>query len=143
MKEWQSRPLEPVYPFVWLDCMHYKVKDEGKVDPSANPGMRSVARAVYNILALTREGRKDLIGMYVSESEGARLWLQVLTDLKNRGLQDILIACIDNLKGFAGPADQIVHLRSAISSVFPQTQVQSCVIHCPKINNVKVRSVIP
>ena len=61
VKEWQSRPLEPVYPFVWLDCMHYKVKDEGKV----------VARAVYNILALNREGRKDLIGMYVSESEGA------------------------------------------------------------------------
>ena len=109
VKEWQSRPLEPVYPFVWLDCMHYKVKDEGKV----------VARAVYNILALNREGRKDLIGMYVSENEGARFWLQVLTDLKNRGLQDILIACIDNLKGFA----------EAITSVFPQTQVQSCVIH--------------
>ena len=109
VKEWQSRPLEPVYPFVWLDCMHYKVKDEGKV----------VARAVYNILALNREGRKDLIGMYVSESEGARFWLQVLTDLKNRGLHDILIACIDNLKGFA----------EAIGSVFPQTQVQSCVIH--------------
>jgi transposase-like protein len=89
--------------------MHYKVKDEGKV----------VARAVYNILALNREGRKDLIGMYVSESEGARFWLQVLTDLKNRGLQDILIACIDNLKGFA----------EAIASIFPQTQVQSCVIH--------------
>jgi transposase-like protein len=81
--------------------------------------MRSVARAVYNILALNREGRKDLIGMYVSESEGARFWLQVLTDLKNRGLQDILIACIDNLKGFA----------EAIASIFPQTQVQSCVIH--------------
>ncbi len=74
VKEWQSRPLEPVYPFVWLDCMHYKVKDEGKV----------VARALYNILALNREGRKELIGMYVSESEGARFWLQVLTDLRNR-----------------------------------------------------------
>ncbi len=102
-------PLEPVYPFVWLDCMHYKVKDEGKV----------VARAVYNILALNREGRKDLIGMYVSESEGARFWLHVLTDLRNRGLEDILIACIDNLKGFP----------EAINSIFPQTQVQSCVIH--------------
>lgn len=109
VKEWQSRPLEPVYPFVWLDCMHYKVKDEGKV----------VARAVYNILALNREGRKDLIGMYVSQSEGARFWLQVLTDLRNRGLEDILIACIDNLKGF----------WEAINSIFPQTQVQSCVIH--------------
>jgi transposase-like protein len=119
VKEWQSRPLEPVYPFVWLDCMHYKVKDEGKV----------VWRAVYNILALTREGHKDLIGMYICESEGARFWLQVLTDLRNRGLEDILIACIDNLKGFAGPADQIVHLRSAIRSTFPLTQVQSCVIH--------------
>ncbi len=74
VKEWQSRPLEPVYPFVWLDYMHYKVKDEGKV----------VARALYNILALNREGRKELIGMYVSESEGARFWLQVLTDLRNR-----------------------------------------------------------
>jgi transposase-like protein len=81
--------------------MHYKVKDEGKV----------VARAVYNILALNREGRKDLIGMYVSESEGARFWLQVLTDVKNRGMEDILIACIDNLKGFS----------EAINSIFPQT----------------------
>ncbi len=109
VKELQSRPLEPVYPFVWLDCMHYKVKEDGKV----------VSRAVYNILALTGEGHKDLIGMYVSESEGARFWLQVLTDLKNRDLEDILIACIDNLKGFA----------EAIRSTFPQTQVQSCVIH--------------
>ncbi len=99
--------------------MHYKVNEDGKV----------VSRAVYNMLALTREGHKDLMGMYVSESEGARFWLQVLTDLKNRGLEDILIACIDNLKGFAGPADQIVHLRSAIRSTFPLTQVQSWVIH--------------
>lgn len=78
-----------------------------------------MSRAVYNILALTRQGHKDLIGMYISESEGARFWLQVLTDLKNGGLEDILIACIDNLQGFA----------EAIRSTFPLTQVQRCVIH--------------
>ncbi len=109
VKAWQNRSLCSVYPIVFMDAMHYKVKEEGKI----------VSRAVYNILAITCEGKKELIGMYLSENEGARFWLQVLTDLKNRGLEDILIACIDNLKGFS----------EAITSIFPQTQVQTCVVH--------------
>lgn len=109
VKEWQNRPLEAVYPIVWLDAMHYKVRDGGKV----------VSRAVYNILAINVEGHKDLIGMYISESEGANFWLSVLTDIKSRGVKDILIACTDNLTGFS----------EAILSVYPQAEVQTCVIH--------------
>jgi putative transposase len=109
VKEWQSRPLEELYCILWLDAMHYKVKEQGKVK----------ARAVYNILGINREGRKELIGVYVSENEGANFWLSVLTDLHNRGLKDILIACIDNLQGF----------EQAIVSIFPKTEVQSCVVH--------------
>jgi putative transposase len=109
VKEWQNRPLDEVYPIVWLDAMHYKVRDGGKV----------VSRAVYNILAINKEGRKELIGMYISESEGANFWLSILTDLKNRGVNDVLIACTDNLKGFS----------EAILSVFPETEIQKCVIH--------------
>ena len=109
VKAWQCRPLESLYTIVWLDAMHYKVRDEGRV----------VSRAVYNVLAINREGRKELIGMYVSESEGANFWLSVLTDLKARGVQDILIACIDNLNGFA----------EAIASTFPQVEIQSCIVH--------------
>ena len=109
IKEWQARPLDDVYPIAWLDAMHYKVRDGGKV----------VGRAVYNILAINNEGRKELLGMYISESEGANFWLSVLTDLKSRGVQDILIACTDNLKGFS----------EAILSIFPKTEIQKCVIH--------------
>jgi transposase-like protein len=109
IKEWQARPLDDVYCIVWLDAMHYKVKDEGRI----------VARAVYHILGINKEGRKDLLGMYVSESEGANFWLGVLSDLRNRGVEDILIACIDNLNGFA----------EAIQSTFPRVEVQSCVVH--------------
>ncbi len=109
VKEWQCRPLESMYTIVWLDAMHYKVKDGGKV----------ASRAVYNVLAITAQGKKELIGMYVSESEGANFWLGVLTDLKARGLEDILIACIDNLNGFA----------EAIATVFPKVEIQSCIVH--------------
>jgi transposase-like protein len=109
IKEWQARPLEDVYCIVWLDAMHYKVKDEGRI----------VSRAVYHILGINKEGRKDLLGMYVSESEGANFWLSVLSDLRNRGVADILIACIDNLNGFA----------EAIQSTFPKVEVQSCIVH--------------
>ena len=80
-----------VYPIVWFDAMHYKFRDGGKV----------VSRAVYNILAINEEGKKGLIGMYISESEGANFWLSVLTDLKSRGVNDILIACTDNLTDFS------------------------------------------
>ena len=109
IKEWQGRPLDELYPIVWMDAIHYKVKDQGKVK----------SRAVYNILGINLEGRKDLLGVYVSENEGANFWLSVLTDLNNRGVKDILIACIDNLNGF----------EQAIRSLFPKTEVQSCVVH--------------
>lgn len=109
IQEWRSRPLERVYPFVWLDAIHYKVRHEGRV----------ITRAVYCIIGLNQEGYKELLGMYIGENEGAKFWLQVLTDLQNRGLEDIFIACIDNLQGFA----------DAIESIFPQTEVQLCVVH--------------
>jgi transposase-like protein len=109
LKAWQSRPLEPVYCILWLDAMHYKVRDNGKV----------VSRAVYNILGINSSGEKEILGMYVSESEGASFWLQVLTDLQNRGMKDALIACIDNLSGFS----------EAIESIYPNVEVQSCIVH--------------
>jgi putative transposase len=109
VKEWQSRSLERLYTIVWMDAMHYKVKEDHRV----------VSRAVYNVLGIDRHGHKELLGMYVSESEGANFWMGVLTDLQNRGVEDILIACIDNLKGFA----------EAIEAVFPKTDVQTCVVH--------------
>jgi transposase-like protein len=99
VEAWQSRPLDAVYPIAWLDAIHYKVRDEGKV----------ASRAIYNVLAINKEGKKELIGMYVSESAGAKFWLSVLTDLKSRGVKDILIACTDNLSGFS----------EAILSIFP------------------------
>jgi transposase-like protein len=109
VKEWQNRPMESLYCIVWLDAMYYKVKEEGRV----------VNRCVYNVLGINPEGRKELLGMYISESEGANFWLGVLNHLQQRGVLDILIVCIDNLKGFA----------EAIATVYPQTEVQTCVIH--------------
>jgi transposase-like protein len=109
IKAWQSRPLESMYCIVWLDAMHYKVRFDGKVQH----------KALYNILGINKEGHKEVLGMYLSESEGANFWLQVLTDLQQRGLNDVLIACTDNLKGFS----------EAILSIFPKTQIQKCVIH--------------
>jgi len=109
VKEWQSRPLEDLYTIVWLDAMHYKVKEDH----------RMISHAVYNIIGIDRHGYKALLGMYVSQSEGANFWLSVLTDLQNRGVKDILIACIDNLNGF--PA--------AIGTVFPKAEIQTCVVH--------------
>ena len=110
IQSWKNRPLDRVYPIVWLDAVHYKVMDEKN---------RPVTRAIYNVLALNSEGRKELLGMYISRSEGANFWLGVLTDLQNRGVQDILIACVDGLKGFP----------DAIASVFPETTVQLCIVH--------------
>ncbi len=115
VQEWKNRPLEAVYPFVWLDAIHYKVRQDGRV----------VNKAVYCIIGVNQEGLKDLLGMYVGENEGAKHWLAVLTDLKNRGVEDIFIACIDNLNGFA----------EAIESIFPQTEVQLCIVH--QIRNSK------
>lgn len=109
LKEWQSRPLDDVYCIVWMDAMFYKVREEGRI----------VTRCLYNILGINIEGKKEILGMYVSQSEGANFWLSVLTDLKNRGLEDMLICCIDNLKGFS----------EAIQTIFPRTEIQSCIVH--------------
>ena len=109
VREWQSRPLERVYPFIWLDAIHYNIKEDGVY----------VHKAVYTVLGLDLTGKKDVLGLYISESEGASFWLSVLTDLKNRGIEDILITAIDGLKGFP----------EAIKSIFPKTEVQLCVIH--------------
>lgn len=109
IQEWKSRPLESVYPFVWLDAIHYKIRHEGKV----------VSKAVYCIIGLNQEGFKELLGLYLGDAEGSKFWLQVLTDLQNRGVEDIFIACIDNLSGFA----------DAIESIFPNTEVQLCIVH--------------
>lgn len=109
LKEWQQRPLEALYPFVWLDAIHYKIKEDG----------RYVSKAIYTILGLNIEGKKELLGLYLSESEGANYWLSVLTDLHNRGVKDILIACVDGLTGFP----------EAIASIYPETEVQQCIIH--------------
>lgn len=109
IQQWQGRRLEAVYSIIWLDAMHFKVRENGQV----------VSKAVYIILGYTMEGQKDLLGMYISERESARFWLNVLTDLQNRGLQDILIACMDNLKGFT----------EAVESLFPQADIQLCIIH--------------
>jgi putative transposase len=110
IKLWQAHELEDVYTIVWLDAMYYKVKDQsGHV----------VTRCLYNVLGINLEGRKHLLGMYVSESEGAKFWLSVLTDMQQRGLKDILIACIDNLGGF----------EEAIASIYPRTEVQSYIVH--------------
>ncbi len=117
LQSWKSRMLEPVYPIVWLDAIHYKVMDDKN---------RPVSRAIYNVLGINRDGYKELLGMYISKSEGANFWLSVLTDLQNRGVNDILIACIDNLKGFA----------EAINSIYPQTVIQSCIVHQVR-NSVK------
>ena len=116
IQEWRNRPLETVYPFVWLDAIHYKVSHEGRV----------ISRAVYCVIGLNQEGYKELLGMYIGVNEGARFWLQVHTDLHNRGVEDIFIACIDNLSGFA----------DAIQSIFPDSEVQSCVVHQVR-NSVK------
>ena len=110
INSWKSRMLDPVYTICWLDAIHYKVKDENG---------RAVTRAIYNILGINKEGRKELLGMYVSKSEGANFWLEVLTDLQNRGVKDMLICRIDGLKGFP----------DAIQSVFPESSVQLCIVH--------------
>jgi transposase-like protein len=109
VKEWQARPLEAIYPFVWLDAIHYKIKDGGKY----------ISKAVYTILGVRLDGKKEVLGLYLSENEGANFWLSVLTDLQARGVEDILIASVDGLKGFP----------EAINAIFPQTEVQLCIVH--------------
>ncbi len=107
--EWRSRPLDSVWPIIFLDAMFFKVKQDNKVN----------TRVLYNIMGINQEGRKEILGFYTCESEGAHFWLGVLNDLKTRGVDDILIACIDGLKGFP----------EAINTAFPKTEVQLCVVH--------------
>ena len=109
VRAWQSRPLDPLYPIVYLDALMVKMRDNGVVQN----------RAVYVALGVTREGRKEVLGLWSSANEGAKFWLQVLTELKNRGLQGIFIACVDGLKGFP----------QAIETVYPQATVQFCIVH--------------
>lgn len=109
IKEWQNRILENVYPVMWLDAIHFKVRHEGVVKD----------RAIYSVLGVSTEGQKEVIGIYFGENEGAAFWRGVLTDLKLRGVQDICIACIDNLTGFG----------DAIEDIFPKTDVQLCLVH--------------
>ena len=106
---WQNRPLEEVYPIIYLDAVRVKVRHNGSV----------INKAVYLAIGVTLDGQKDVLGMWVAETEGAKFWLQVVTELKNRGVKDVFIACVDGLKGFP----------EAIEAVFPQTQVQLCLVH--------------
>jgi transposase-like protein len=109
IKEWQERPLQEVYAVVYMDAIHYHVRSEGRI----------VKRAVYIALGIDLEGKKDVIGMYVGENEGAKFWLSIINGLKNRGIQDILIACVDGLNGFP----------QAIEAVYPEAEIQQCIIH--------------
>jgi putative transposase len=109
VKGWQSRPLEPIYAIVYLDALYVKMRHEGRVEN----------RAVYVAIGVDLDGRKDVLGLWTSGNEGAKFWLSVLTELRNRGVKDVLIACIDGLKGFP----------QAIESVFPETRIQLCIVH--------------
>lgn len=107
--EWQSRPLDDVYPIVYLDCIVVKVRQDKRV----------INKAIYLALGVNMDGHKELLGLWISENEGAKFWLRVLTELQNRGVKDILIACVDGLKGFP----------DAINAVYPNTQIQLCIVH--------------
>jgi len=109
IREWQSRPLERLYPVVWMDAIHFKIREDGRV----------ITKAVYSVLGANMKGEKEVLGLYLGQNESASFWLQVLTDLSQRGVEDILIACIDNLRGFA----------DAVENIFPKTEVQLCIIH--------------
>jgi putative transposase len=109
VKAWQSRPLDSIYPIVYLDCIHAKVRDSGVVR----------AKAVYLAIGIDMTGNKEVLGLWIAQTEGAKFWLQVVTELKNRGLQDIFIACVDGLKGFP----------EAIETIYPKTKVQLCIVH--------------
>jgi transposase-like protein len=107
--EWQSRPLDAIYPIVYLDCIVLKIRQDKQV----------INKAIYLALGVNLEGHKELLGLWISENEGAKFWLNVLTEMQNRGVKDILIACVDGLKGFP----------DAINTAFPNTQIQLCIVH--------------
>lgn len=109
IKEWQSRPLNPMYPFVFMDAIHYKIKEDGRI----------VNRAAYVVLGVTLDGEKDILSITIGANESSKFWLGMLNDLKNRGVADVLFFCVDGLSGF----------KEAINSVYPKSQVQRCIIH--------------
>ncbi|MDP2193338.1 MAG: IS256 family transposase [Alphaproteobacteria bacterium] len=109
--QWQNRPLEGIYPVVFLDAIHFKVKDEDS--------RKVVSKASYTCLGINIDGQKDLLGIWIGEAEGAAFWLSVITELKNRGIKEICIACIDGLTGFS----------DAIKTVFPEIKIQRCIVH--------------
>ena len=109
VKEWQNRPLEALYPIIFMDAIHFKVRYEGRIQ----------SKAAYVVLGITVEDLKEVLGIWIGESESSKFWLLVLNELKNRGVQDILIACTDNLNGFS----------EAIQATFPETEVQKCIVH--------------
>jgi transposase-like protein len=108
-KEWQTRPLQKTYPITYFDAIHYKVREDGRV----------VSKAAYTCLGIDLEGRKEVLGLWIGESEGAKFWLRVFSELKNRGVQDIFISCMDGLKG----------MPEAIRAIFPKAEVQLCIVH--------------
>jgi transposase-like protein len=107
--EWQSRPLDAVYPIVYLDCIVLKIRQDNRV----------INKAIYLALGVNLDGQKELLGLWISENEGAKFWLNVLTELQNQGVKGILIACVDGLAGFP----------DAINAAFPDTQIQLCIVH--------------
>jgi transposase-like protein len=109
LEAWRNRPLDALYTIVYLDAVHFKVREDGRVK----------TKALYNVMGIKTDGHKELLGLYIGESEGAKFWLSVLTDLQDRGVEDILIACIDNLSGFS----------EAVESIFPRARVQLCIVH--------------
>jgi putative transposase len=109
IKEWQNRPLQGVYAVVYLDAIHFKVKQDGAI----------INKAAYMVIGIDLDGNKDVLGMWIGENESSKFWLSVLNELKNRGVQDILIICVDNLSGFS----------QAIAACYPQTEIQKCIIH--------------
>ena len=109
VRAWQSRPLDPVYPLLYLDALQVKIKDQGRVSN----------KAIYLAIGVNMQGTKEVLGMWASENEGAKFWLSIITELKNRGVRDIFIACVDGLKGFP----------EAIETIYPKTQVQLCLVH--------------
>lgn len=111
LQSWRSRPLDAVYPIIWMDAIHYKVMDEKN---------RPTTRAIYNVLGIDHNGYKDLLGMYISKSEGANFWLSVLTDLQSRGVKDILIACTDNLTGFSDAIRRIIYTTNTVEGYHRQ-----------------------
>lgn len=109
IKEWQSRPLEPVYPFIFMDAIHYKIREDGRI----------MNRAAYVVLGVTLDGNKDILSINIGANESSKFWLGMLNDLKNRGVQEVLFFCVDGLAGF----------KEAIHAVYPQSEVQRCIIH--------------